>query len=53
MDVKWLILSPQDQEELVSGGTSIQLDQPLTCNPNVSGFGQGDAEIVLQNSFRV
>lgn len=25
--------------ELVSQGESVQLDQPLTSNPNVGGFG--------------
>ena len=39
--------------ELVSKGESVQLDQPLTSNPNVCGFGQGDAEIVLQDPLRV
>ncbi|KAJ0010084.1 hypothetical protein Pint_33198 [Pistacia integerrima] len=37
----------------VSEGESIKLDQPLTSNPNVGGFGQGDAEIVLQDPLRV
>ncbi|ESQ45940.1 hypothetical protein EUTSA_v10011116mg [Eutrema salsugineum] len=40
-------------ELLVSEGESIKLDQPLTSNPNVGGFGQGDAEIVLQDPLRV
>ncbi|KAG4162172.1 hypothetical protein ERO13_D01G101891v2 [Gossypium hirsutum] len=40
-------------ELLVSEGESIKLDQPLTINPNVGGFGQGDAEIVLQDPLRV
>ncbi|KAH0863788.1 hypothetical protein HID58_080999 [Brassica napus] len=34
-------------------GESIKLDQPLTSNPNVGGFGQGDAEIVFQDPLRV
>ncbi|KAJ3667256.1 hypothetical protein LUZ61_021074 [Rhynchospora tenuis] len=34
-------------------GESIKLDQPLTSNPNVGGFGQGDAEIVLQDPLRI
>ena len=41
------------KELLVSEGESIKLDQPLTSNPNVGGFGQGDAEIVLQDPLRV
>ncbi|XP_030949752.1 uncharacterized protein LOC115973636 [Quercus lobata] len=44
---------PPGPELLVSEGESVQLDQPLTSNPNVGGFGQGDAEIVLQDPLRV
>ncbi|KAF4396259.1 hypothetical protein F8388_019805 [Cannabis sativa] len=44
---------PPGSELLVSEGESIKLDQPLTSNPNVGGFGQGDAEIVLQDPVRV
>nr|YP_009111589.1 cytochrome f [Erodium gruinum]AHH80600.1 cytochrome f [Erodium gruinum]AKF42917.1 cytochrome f [Erodium gruinum] len=44
---------PPGPELLVSEGESIKVDQPLTSNPNVGGFGQGDAEIVLQDSSRV
>nr|YP_010975095.1 cytochrome f [Amyema pendula]YP_010975157.1 cytochrome f [Amyema preissii]WNR57991.1 cytochrome f [Amyema pendula]WNR58053.1 cytochrome f [Amyema pendula]WNR58115.1 cytochrome f [Amyema preissii] len=44
---------PPGPELLVSEGESIKLDQPLTSNPNVGGFGQGDAEIVLQDTLRV
>ncbi|XBH73017.1 hypothetical protein VPH35_100192 [Triticum aestivum] len=43
---------PPGPELLVSEGESIKLDQPLTSNPNVGGFGQ-DAEIVLQDPLRV
>ena len=39
--------------ELVSEEESVQLDQPLTSNPNVCGFVQGDAEIVLQDPLCV
>ncbi|KAH0851511.1 LOW QUALITY PROTEIN: hypothetical protein HID58_094689, partial [Brassica napus] len=42
---------PRGLELLVSEGESIKLDQPLTSNPNVGGFG--DAEIVLQDPLRV
>lgn len=31
----------------------IQVDQPLTKDPNVGGFGQTETEIVLQNPLRV
>ncbi|KAK8279257.1 hypothetical protein V6Z11_D09G098500 [Gossypium hirsutum] len=34
---------PSRPKLLVSEGESIKLDQPLTINPNVGGFGQGDA----------
>ena len=44
---------PAGPELIVSQGQTIQVDQPLTNNPNVGGFGQGEAEIVLQNSGRV
>nr|CAI2546872.1 cytochrome f [Spirodela intermedia] len=44
---------PPGPELLVSEGESIKLDQLLTSNPNVGGFGQGDAEIVLQDPLRV
>nr|YP_010621364.1 cytochrome f [Cuscuta epithymum]WBF90909.1 cytochrome f [Cuscuta epithymum] len=44
---------PPGPELLVSEGEDIKFDQPLTNNPNVGGFGQGDAEIVLQDPLRV
>ncbi|YP_004769960.1 cytochrome f (chloroplast) [Wolffia australiana] len=44
---------PPGPELLVSEGESIKLDQLLTSNPNVGGFGQADAEIVLQDTARV
>jgi apocytochrome f len=31
----------------------VKVDQPLTENPNVGGFGQSETEIVLQNPNRV
>ncbi|TKY62413.1 Cytochrome f [Spatholobus suberectus] len=40
-------------ELLVLEGESIKLDQSLTSNPNVSGFRQRDAKIVLQDLLRV
>ncbi|KAK9160307.1 hypothetical protein Syun_006648 [Stephania yunnanensis] len=46
-------LVPPGPELLVSEGESIKLDQPLTSNPNMGGFSQGDAEIVLQDPSRV
>ncbi|TYH87635.1 hypothetical protein ES332_D01G131100v1 [Gossypium tomentosum] len=44
---------PPGPELRFSEGESIKLDQPLTINPNVGGFGQRDAEIVLQDPLRV
>ncbi|KAI5420405.1 hypothetical protein KIW84_044264 [Lathyrus oleraceus] len=44
---------PLGPELLVSEGEPIKLDQPLTSNPDVGGFGQGDAEIVIQDPLRV
>lgn len=44
---------PPGPELLVSEGELIKVDQPLTNNPNVGGFGQEDAEIVLQDPLRV
>ena len=44
---------PAGPELLVQEGQSVQVDQPLTNNPNVGGFGQEETEIVLQNPARV
>lgn len=44
---------PAGPEIIVSVGQKLQADQPLTNNPNVGGFGQADAEIVLQNPLRI
>jgi apocytochrome f len=44
---------PPGPELLVREGQSIQVDQPLTNNPNVGGFGQTETEIVLQNPARI
>nr|YP_010760150.1 cytochrome f [Cuscuta vandevenderi]WEY30067.1 cytochrome f [Cuscuta vandevenderi] len=44
---------PPGPEPIVSEGEYIKLDQPLTSNPNVGGFGQDEAEIVLQDPLRV
>jgi apocytochrome f len=38
---------------LVKEKDIIQMDQPLTKDPNVGGFGQTETEIVLQNPLRV
>ncbi len=44
---------PAGPELIVKEGQAVIADQPLTNNPNVGGFGQKDAEIVLQNPARV
>ena len=44
---------PPGPELIISEGELIKVDQPLTNNPNVGGFGQGDAEVVLQDPLRV
>ncbi|KAJ4732227.1 Cytochrome f [Rhynchospora pubera] len=44
---------PPGPELLVSEGESIKLDQPLTSNPNVGGFGQEMRKIVLQDPLRI
>lgn len=44
---------PAGPELVVSVGDVVQIDQPLTINPNVGGFGQEETEIVLQNPLRV
>ena len=31
----------------------VKVDQPLTLDPNVGGFGQTETEIILQNPNRV
>lgn len=44
---------PAGPQIVVSVGQSVVPDQPLTNNPNVGGFGQGETEIVLQNPARI
>nr|YP_009667991.1 cytochrome f [Jubula hutchinsiae]QCW58766.1 cytochrome f [Jubula hutchinsiae] len=44
---------PPGPELIISEGEVVKIDQPLTNNPNVGGFGQGDAEIVLQDPLRI
>jgi apocytochrome f len=34
-------------------GDRIETGSPLTNDPNVGGFGQMDAEVVLQNPVRI
>jgi len=44
---------PVGPELIIAEKEDVQVDQPLTNNPNVGGFGQADAEIVLQDPLRV
>nr|YP_010969993.1 cytochrome f [Taenitis blechnoides]WNR49206.1 cytochrome f [Taenitis blechnoides] len=44
---------PPGPELVVSEGEFVKADQPLTNNPNVGGFGQGEVEIVLQDPSRI
>nr|YP_010932052.1 cytochrome f [Pleurozia gigantea]WKR35074.1 cytochrome f [Pleurozia gigantea] len=44
---------PTGPELIISEGEFVKVDQPLTNNPNVGGFGQGDAEVVLQDPLRI
>ena len=44
---------PPGPDIIVNVNQIIQQDQPLTNNPNIGGFGQQDADIVLQNPQRI
>jgi apocytochrome f len=44
---------PKDLELIVKENQVVQVDQPLTVNPNVGGFGQNESEIVLQDPLRI
>lgn len=44
---------PAGLDLIVSKGSTITADSPLTVNPNVGGFGQTETEIVLQNPLRI
>lgn len=44
---------PAGPELIVRKGDNVTVDQLLTNNPNVGGFGQRDTEIVLQNPARI
>lgn len=51
-DIKTQII-PKGLDIIVKENQIIQQDQPLTLNPNVGGFGQTEAEIVLQDPLRI
>lgn len=44
---------PIGPELIVQKGDKVSVDQSLTNNPNVGGFGQRDTEVVLQNPSRI
>jgi len=44
---------PAGPELVVSKGQKIAVDEPITNNPNVGGFGQTETEVVLQDPLRV
>jgi apocytochrome f len=44
---------PSGLDVAVKVGDTVKVDQALTLDPNVGGFGQGETEIVLQNPNRV
>ena len=44
---------PKGLSLIVSKKDNIKVDQPLTKDPNVGGFGQTDVEIVLQDPTRI
>jgi len=44
---------PPALDIIVKLNDTVVVDQPLSNNPNVGGFGQGETEIILQNPNRV
>jgi apocytochrome f len=44
---------PTGAELIVSEGQQVKAGEAITTNPNVGGFGQKDAEIVLQSPARI
>lgn len=44
---------PAGPDLIVSEGQAVKAGEALTNNPNVGGFGQDDAEIVLQSATRI
>ena len=44
---------PAGPELIVKEGDFVKIDQALTQNPNVGGFGQTETEIVLQSPARI
>jgi len=44
---------PAGPDLIVKAGDAVAVATPLTINPNVGGFGQDEAEIVLQSGDRI
>ena len=44
---------PEGPEIIVQKGSDVIVDQPLTTNPNVGGFGQVQTEFVFQSPSRL
>jgi len=44
---------PAGPDLVIKTGDNVLVDQALTTNPNVGGFGQAETEIVLQNPRRI
>jgi apocytochrome f len=44
---------PSSLELTVKVGDVVKVDQPLSLDPNVGGFGQTETEIILQNPNRI
>lgn len=51
-DVKTQLV-PKELDLIVKPNQVIEVDQPLTKNPNVGGFGQAESEVVLQDPARI
>ena len=51
-DIKTQIV-PKEVDLIIKPNQIISLDEPLTINPNVGGFGQTDKEVVLQDPLRI
>lgn len=44
---------PKELDLIVKENQVVTVDQPLTLNPNVGGFGQAESEVVLQDPARI
>jgi len=44
---------PKELDLIIKENQVVQVDQPITLNPNVGGFGQTETEVVLQDPARI